>query len=71
MDGGMSGFDVAHWVQTNLPHIKILLTSGFNEQMAEDKDVQVTKLEVLQKPYSLVELEQTVIDILENSMANA
>ncbi|MFT4730281.1 MAG: hypothetical protein ACI9UN_004804 [Granulosicoccus sp.] len=39
MDGGLSGFDVAQWIQSNLPQCKILLTSGFNQQMAEASDV--------------------------------
>lgn len=67
MDGGMSGYDVARWVQNNLPECKILLTSGFSEQMAEDNEVQIAKLQVLPKPYSLVELQQAVNGILENN----
>lgn len=65
MEGGMSGFDVAGWIQNNLPQCKVLLTSGFNEQMAEGNDVQAEKLQVLQKPYSLAELQQALVDILE------
>lgn len=65
MDGGMSGFDVAQWVQSNLPQCMILLTSGFNEQLAEALDVDIGKIRVLQKPYSLAELQQKINDVLE------
>lgn len=67
MDGGMSGFDVAHWVQDNLPRCKILLTSGYNEQMAEAKELDSEKLRVLQKPYSLATLQQRITELLKNS----
>ncbi len=67
MEGGMSGLDVAQWVQANLPWVKILLTSGFNEQMAEANDVDVDKLQVLQKPYSLAELQKRINDVLEET----
>lgn len=68
MEGSVSGYDVAHWVQNNLPECKILLSSGFNEQMTEVKDAEVAKLQVLPKPYSLAELQQAVSNILENSL---
>ena len=71
MSDGMSGYDVAHWVQNNLPQCKILLTSGFSEQIAEDNELQVAKLQVLPKPYSLVELQQAINSILENELAGA
>lgn len=41
MAGGMFGYDVARWVQRNRPHCNILWTSGFNEQMGEEGDVNV------------------------------
>ena len=65
MEGGMSGLDVAKWVQSNLPRCKIMLTSGFNEQMTEARDVDIDKLQVLQKPYSLAELQRRISDTLE------
>jgi len=71
MGGGLSGYDVARWVQSNLPQCKVLLTSGFSEQMAEDSDVQTAKLKVLPKPYNLVELQQAISSIIENKTADA
>ena len=34
MPGGMSGFDLAHWMQENAPAVPVLLTSGFAEDVA-------------------------------------
>lgn len=65
MDGAKSGFDVAQWVRKHCPPCKLFLTSGFNEQMAEESNVNTENLRVLQKPYSLTELQQAVSDALE------
>jgi CheY-like chemotaxis protein len=70
MDGGMSGYDVAQWVKSNLPQCKILLTSGFNEQMAEASNDISENLRVLQKPYNLAELQQAVNDALVINQAD-
>jgi len=68
MDGGMSGYDVAQWIQINRPSCNILLTSGFSEQLAEKSELDVASLRVLQKPYSLAELQQAVEVALEGSV---
>ncbi len=70
MDGGMSGYDVAQWVQSNRSDCKIMLTSGFNEHMAQAKDVNVENLRVLQKPYGLVELQEAVSDALKKTLTD-
>ena len=71
MDGGLSGYEVARWMQSNLPQCKILLTSGFSEQSAEDRDVQTVRLQMLPKPYSLAELQRAIESILGNELADA
>ncbi len=71
MEGGMSGFDVARWVQRHLPRCKILLTSGFNEQLAIASDIDVGKLVLLQKPYSLAELQQRINDVSRKTTVDA
>ncbi len=71
MEGGMSGFDVAQWSQTHAPHCATLLTSGFNEQMAEANGIDSDRLRVLQKPYSLAELQQRINETLEKTPIGA
>jgi len=66
MDGGLTGFDIAWWVQSNLPQCKILLTSGFNEKLAEKNSTDIEKLQILQKPHSLAELQTRINALLES-----
>ncbi|MGQ7845243.1 PAS domain S-box protein [Granulosicoccus sp. 3-233] len=71
MGGGMSGVDVARWAQAHLPQCAILLTSGYNEQTAEARDVDMDLLRVLQKPYSMTELQQRVNEALARVPSDA
>jgi len=65
MEGGMSGYDVASWVQQHLPQCKILLTSGFNTVKRQDKNADVQGLAVLQKPYGIAELQNMLGELLD------
>jgi len=56
MAGGMSGYDLAGWVRTNRPAIRILLTSGFSNELAERAAGERGALRVLQKPYATADL---------------
>lgn len=64
MGGGMSGYDLARWVRINHPNCKILLTSGFSEQLLDEKNA--AEFQVLSKPYSFVELQEALSKILRN-----
>ncbi len=67
MGGGMSGFDVAKWVKSNLPHCRILLASGYNEPTQESDDPS-KGLMILQKPYSIVELQNAIDAVLKDTV---
>jgi PAS domain S-box-containing protein len=56
MAGGMSGYDLAAWVQANLPSVKVLLTSGFSYELARRLDRTGGDLKVLRKPYATADL---------------
>jgi len=71
MDGGMSGYDVAQWVQANRPHCRLLLTSGFSEQEAEDVGISNDRFHFLSKPYSVDELKHALSDAFSNGNADA
>jgi CheY-like chemotaxis protein len=60
MPGGMSGFDLAHWVQENAPDVPILLASGFAEDVARAGEVPAAELEILRKPYTGAELARAL-----------
>jgi PAS domain S-box-containing protein len=62
MAGGMSGYDLAEWVRTNLPAVKVLLTSGFSDERASRPDITGIELRVLRKPYAIADLAEAIHD---------
>jgi PAS domain S-box-containing protein len=60
MPGGMSGFELAQWLRSNLPGMRILLTSGFAEDVARAGEAPVSDLDILRKPYSGAELARAL-----------
>jgi PAS domain S-box-containing protein len=65
MAGGMSGYDLAEWVQANLPSIRILLTSGFSDELVKRATRSNGEFKVLQKPYALSELAHALHEALK------
>jgi PAS domain S-box-containing protein len=58
MPGGMSGFDLVAWIGTNAPSVKVLLASGFAEDVV--RAGEAVQCEVLRKPYSSAELARAL-----------
>ncbi len=65
MPGGMSGFDLARWMRTNTPGTRVLLTSGFAEDIARSGETAASELEILRKPYSGAALARALRKALE------
>jgi PAS domain S-box-containing protein len=66
MAGGMSGYDLADWVRVNLPAMKILLTSGFSDELAKQTAGHLNALKVLRKPYAIADLAHALNEAFEN-----
>ncbi len=65
MPGGLSGYDVAHWVLNNRAACRILLTSGgFKEQIVNNIEGRLRDLTLLRKPYQLPELQAALNRVL-------
>lgn len=64
MPGGISGYDVAHWVQKQRPQCHILLTSGFSDPGDHTAKADVADLHVLQKPYRLDDLRKALHEVM-------
>ncbi|MGQ7845246.1 PAS domain S-box protein [Granulosicoccus sp. 3-233] len=64
MPGGVSGYDVADWVQTNRPECRVLMTSGFSGPADSENRPGGGDLHVLQKPYRLDDLRKALHDAL-------
>jgi CheY-like chemotaxis protein len=65
MPGGMSGYEVAKNVQDNRPEIKVLLTSGYAEELMNGDKLSARDLKLLRKPYRQAALAEAIRDALE------
>ena len=65
MPGGMSGYDVAKHVQETRPEIKILLTSGYAEELMNGDNLSERNLKLLRKPYRQTALVDAINEALD------
>ncbi len=64
MPGGLSGREVANRARQLRPGIKVLLTSGYAEELMHGDDLQREQLKVLRKPYQQVDLIAALRELL-------
>jgi CheY-like chemotaxis protein len=64
MPGGLSGQQVAIRARAIKPGIKILLTSGYAEELVQGDALQSERLKVLRKPYQQGELAGALRNVL-------
>ena len=64
MPGGMTGYDVAEWVRSMKPGLKVLLTTGYSE-MPIGASEAVQKIKVLGKPYTREQLACALREALD------
>ena len=67
MPGGLSGREVAICAREMKPGIKVLLTSGYAEELVHGDALQRERLKVLRKPYQQAELAVALRDVLRES----
>ncbi len=60
MPGGMSGYELAQELRKTRPDIKVLLTSGYAEELVHPEVLAKNDLKVLRKPYRREELAQAL-----------
>ncbi len=64
MPGGLSGVDLAREVAMHFPHVRVLLTSGYAEEMLHSVDGHAPMPGLLRKPYSQADLARAIADVL-------
>jgi CheY-like chemotaxis protein len=64
MPGGLSGREVALRARELRPGIKVLLTSGYAEELVHGDDLQREQLKVLRKPYQRADLIAALREVL-------
>ena len=67
MPGGLSGREVATRARELRPGVKVLLTSGYAEELVHGDDLQREQLKVLRKPYEQADLVAALREVLGNS----
>jgi CheY-like chemotaxis protein len=70
MPGGMSGRDVATRAQELKPGIKVLLTSGYAEELVHGEDLEAERFRILRKPYHLTDLETALREVFSSSTSS-
>jgi CheY-like chemotaxis protein len=71
MPGGMSGREVATRAQELKPGVKVLLTSGYAEELVHGAEPGSKRFTVLRKPYHLSDLEAALRELFGASISNA
>jgi PAS domain S-box-containing protein len=66
MPGKMTGYDVAHWVATMKPNVKVVLTTGYDSK--SNASPSGVTIPVLDKPYTRERLAQTLRSALLDQM---
>ncbi len=64
MPGGVTGYDVAEWVRSRKPGVKVLLTSGYSEMPLAANEI-VREIKVLEKPYTRDQLACALREALD------
>lgn len=71
MPGGVSGWDVVTRARELKPGIKVLLTSGYAEELVHGDDVLRRRFKVLRKPYHQADLAAALREVLACSAGEA
>ena len=64
MPGGMTGYELARHARQRMPAVKVLLTSGYDAEVASAQDTTGSELRVLRKPYKQAELARALREVL-------
>jgi len=64
MPGGMSGYDLCNQAREAFPGLKVLLTSGYAEELTRSETLAAANLRVLRKPYRMADLAEAIAQAL-------
>ncbi|MCZ6526100.1 MAG: hypothetical protein O6928_06015 [Gammaproteobacteria bacterium] len=66
MPGGMSGYELVQEVKERELDIKVLLASGFTDNIPKEYELLKSNLVVMEKPYSKKKLSNKVREVLDS-----
>lgn len=68
MAGGVSGFDLASWLARQLPHISIVLATGYAPEEMKRDPAELADVQILRKPYKRLDLAVALQTALKGSV---
>lgn len=68
MPGGMSGFELTEFIQKTYPTIKVLITSGYTEELVCGANLAHQNTRILRKPYRQSELASLLNETLQTDV---
>lgn len=60
MTGGMSGYDLARQIKAGMPHIRVVLTTGYAAEETDQDPTGLVDAPILHKPYARADLATTL-----------
>ena len=67
MPGGMSGLELAHKIQSTRPGLKVIISSGYSEELIDLNPELYPGITLLPKPYGIPALARTIRQCLDAS----
>ena len=64
---GMNGVELAKIVKQQIKDIKIILASGYSEEIARNEMAVSDDIEFMAKPFSLGDLTKKIFDVLNKA----
>ncbi len=61
---GISGVELAKLIQDDIKDIKVVLTSGYTQDLLEEDDIAILSAKFLAKPYSLGDLTKMIVSVI-------
>jgi DNA-binding NarL/FixJ family response regulator len=65
MPGDTSGYELARWASQKSPGLKVLLATGFSEEVTGKLSADIGPVHLLRKPYAKTELAAAVRAVLD------
>jgi DNA-binding NtrC family response regulator len=60
MPGDMNGTALARWAVRHRPDLKVLLTTGYSEEVRGEREIEATGFPLIEKPYSKDQLRAAI-----------
>jgi DNA-binding NtrC family response regulator len=71
MPGGLSGSDLITKLRESRPEVKVILTTGYNEEILKADDLTEARVKLITKPYDIESLLRAIAEKLQEKLSPA